>query len=234
MEGATHARLFCATTIVGEQMGTAKQQIRLLVAGPRAPEANALHELLTQQQAIVIVGEALELSRVPELARSRRSEVVLLHACGPAFALEAIQGILAEIPDAKVLVVVNSFSLDEAEQILEHGARGVLAVDESYAQGIRAIHAVHDGEIWGSRALLSRIVATLIKHTIQVHALSRSALHLTERENEVVKLLRNGASNKEIASQLNISDKTVKTHLHNIYGKLRIHRRQKVHPGLLS
>jgi DNA-binding NarL/FixJ family response regulator len=214
-------------------MGTV-QRIQLLVAGPRLPETRDLHKLLTQQQAIVVVGETLEISRVPELARLRRPDVVLLHARGSEFALEAIRVILAQVPGAKLLVVANSFSLDEAALVLEHGARGVLAIGDSYDQGMRAIHAVHAGEIWGSRALLSRIVQTTIKHMIQVHSLSKSSLNLTERENEIVKLLRSGSSNKEIASDLGISDKTVKTHLHNIFGKLQIHRRQRILPALLS
>ena len=214
-------------------MGTI-QRIQLLVAGPRMPETLDLHQLLRKQQAIVVVGETLEISRVPDLIKSRAPDVVLLHARGPAFALKAIRVILAQVPDAKLLVVTNSFSLDEAALILEHGARGVMAVGEAYAQGIRAIRTVHAGEIWGSRGVLSQIVAASIKHTIQVHALSKSSLNLTERESEIVKLLRSGSTNKEIASQLSISDKTVKTHLQNIFGKLQIHRRQQILPALIS
>lgn len=214
-------------------MGTA-ERIQLLVAGPCMPETRALHQLLTQQQAIVVVGETLEISRVPELAWLWKPDVVLLHAREVEFALEATRVILAQVPNAKLLVVANSFTPDEATLVLEHGARGVLPVSEAYAQGIRAIHAVRAGEIWGSRALLSRVVQASIKHAIPMHALSRSSLILTERESEIVKLLRTGSSNKEIASHLSISDKTVKTHLHNIFGKLQIHRRQKILPLLLS
>jgi DNA-binding NarL/FixJ family response regulator len=214
-------------------MGTV-QGIQLLVAGPRMPETRALTQLLAQQQAIVVVGETLEISRVPALVRLWRPDVVLLHARGPAFALEVTRAILAQVPDAKLLVVATSFSLVEAELILEHGARGVVPAGDSFAQGLRAIRAVHAGEIWGSRALLSRIVQTSIKQTLPMHSLSKSSLNLTERENEIVKLLRSGSTNKEIASQLSISDKTVKTHLHNIFGKLHINRRQKILPTLLS
>lgn len=213
-------------------MGSVQQLIRLLIVGPCSTDASALHELLTRQHAIVVVGETLEVSRVPELERSRRPHVILVQAHGIDFALEAIQAILGQVPDARILVVVTSFSLDEGELILQRGARGILAADEAYDQGTRAIREVHAGEIWGSRALLSRIVRTLVRHTVQVHALSKSSPNLTERENEIVTLLRNGSSNKEIAAQLNISDKTVKTHLHNVFGKLQIHRRQKILPAL--
>jgi DNA-binding NarL/FixJ family response regulator len=160
--------------------------------------------------------------------------VVLLHTGATDSAAEAIGFILAQDSDARLLLVARSFSLDQAVLVLEHGARGLLAAGDVYAQGLRAIRAVHGGEIWGSRALLSRIVHSSIRHTALVHAHEKSSLSLTERESEVIKLLRSGSSNKEIASHLRISDKTVKTHLQNIFGKLQIHRRQQVLPALLS
>lgn len=210
------------------------QVIRLLVAGPRTSEARALDQLLTRQHAIVVVGETIDLSRLPDLARSQPHDVILLHARGPESALDEIRVILAQIPEARLLVVVSSFTLDEAALILEHGARGVVAIDDAFPQGLRAVRAVHGGEIWGSRAILSRIVQASIRHTMQVHALSSSSLNLTQREGEIVNLLRSGSSNKEIATELQISDKTVKTHLHNIFGKLQIRRRQQILPALLS
>jgi LuxR family transcriptional regulator of csgAB operon len=93
---------------------------------------------------------------------------------------------------------------------------------------------VHGGEIWGSRCVLSQIAQRSIEHTRQIYALSKSSLKLTERESEIVRLLQDGSTNKEIAQQLCISDKTVKAHMHNIFGKLQIHRRQMILPAFPS
>ena len=202
--------------------------------GPRLPETRALDALLAQQQAIVVVGEVLELAKAAETVRLLRPDVILLHTLGVDFAVEAIGVILARVANARLLLVTHTSCADTAVQLLEHGARGLLLPGDVYAQGMRAIHALHRGEIWGSRALLSRIVQGSIKHTTQVHAHEKSSLSLTERESEVIKLLRSGSSNKEIAAQLKISDKTVKTHLQNIFGKMQIHRRQQILPALLS
>ena len=210
------------------------RELQLLVAGPFVPETRKLHKVLTQQRSVVVVAETLEISRVPEMARIWRPDVVLIHTPTPDLAIEAVRSILSELPEAKLLVVTNMLNLDDARLILEHGARGILEVEMAYAQGMRAVRAVEGGEIWASRALMSRIVESAIKHTMQMHAINRSSVNLTERETEIVTMLRMGSSNKEIATDLAISEKTVKAHLHNIYGKLRIHRRQKLLPALLS
>lgn len=210
------------------------QKTRLLIVGPRAPQTHALDQLLSKQRAIVVVGEVLEIGKTSESVRLLKPDVILLHTLGVDFALESIRVILSQVPGASLLVVTRDTSADAAVLMLEHGARGLLPLGEVYAQGLRAIHAVHAGEIWGSRALLSRIVQATIKRTTLVHAHEKSALSLTERESEVIKLLRSGLSNKEIAAQLRISDKTVKTHLQNIFGKMQIHRRQQILPALLS
>ena len=210
------------------------QNIRLLILGARAPETQALDQLLALQGTIVVVGEIPEIAKTTESVRLLKPDVILLHALRVDVALEAIRVILSHVPSARLLVVTGATSADDAVLMLEHGARGLLPPSDLHAQGLRAIHAVHAGEIWGSRALLSRIVQGSIKHTKRVHAHEKSSLSLTERESEVIKLLRSGSSNKEIAAQLRISDKTVKTHLQNIFGKMQIHRRQQILPALLS
>ena len=183
--------------------------IRLLILGSRVAETRALAPLLAQQHAIVVVGEVLEITRAAESVRLLKPDVILLHTPGADFALEAISNILSQVPSARLLLVTCAIRSDDAVFMLEHGACGLLPRSDVQAQALRAIHAVHAGEIWASRALLSRIVQGTIKHTTLVHAHEKSALNLTERESEIIKSLRSGLSNKEIAAQLNISRQAV-------------------------
>jgi len=217
--------------------------IRLLIVQSLAPEKRALDELLALQNGIIVVAEVPEIAQTAEFVRRLKPDVIALHTRGVDGALHAIRGILSEAPNARLLLVTcatlatsatRAMTVDDAVLVLEHGARGLLPASDIAAQGLRAIHAVHAGEIWGSRALLSRMVQGSIKQTTLVHAHEKSSLSLTHRESEIAALLRSGASNKQIAAQLRISDKTVKTHLQNIFGKMQIHRRQHILPALLS
>jgi DNA-binding NarL/FixJ family response regulator len=200
----------------------------LLTAGSRSTEARALEELLRQQMDIDVVAECPEILNLADLAWKHAPHVILLHVRGVRFAVEVIDEILTRLPDAKLLLVVPSVSSRSAARLLEHGARGVLSPEQEVSQGIRAVRSIRAGEIWGSRTVLSKVAETGIRHAMEVQSHSKSMLNLTEREREILDLLRVGSSNKEIAAQLNISDKTVKTHLQHIFSKLQMRRRQIV------
>lgn len=214
------------------QSAEPQPHIRLLILGPRAPEEDGLDQLLAQQHAIAVVGKVLEIGNCGESVRLHKPDVTMVRALDVDVALDATRNILARTPSARLLLITHAASADIAVRMLEHGACGLLPPRDVHAQGLRAIHAVYGGEIWGSRALLSGMLQSSIQHTVLVHAREKSASSLTERESEIVKLLRVGASNKQIAAQLRISDKTVKTHLQNIFGKMQIHRRQQILPAL--
>lgn len=208
------------------------------MVGQTSPETLALQALLARQQAIKVVGEAAQMRRAIQAICLFKPDVIVLHATSVDSAFQAIRAILSDAPSATILLVTaatdTDTDTDTEMRMLEHGARGLLAAADIHAQGLRAIHAVYAGELWGSRAVLSQIAQRTIKHTALAHAHEKSASNLTERESEIATLLRSGASNKQIAAQLRISDKTVKTHLQNIFGKLQIHRRQQILPALLS
>ena len=202
--------------------------IRLLTAGSTSTQSLGVEDLLQQQTDIVVAAKTPEILSIAELAWKHAPHVILLHVRGMQFALEVIDAILIRIPDAKLLLVLPSVNSAQAVRILEHGARGVLCAAEEFSQVIRAIRAIHSGELWGSRTVLSLVAETGIRHAMETQSHSKSLVNLTEREREIVTLLRIGSSNKEIASQLKISDKTVKTHLQHIFSKLQIRRRQIV------
>jgi two-component system NarL family response regulator len=206
----------------------ATHKIRLLIAGPRSTEARALEELLAQQMDIDVVETAPEILNVAELALKHAPHVILLHVRGVQFAREVIDELLLRLPDARLLLVLPAFDAMQAAHLLQHGAYGLLSAAQEFSQGIRAIRAVYAGELWSSRTVLSAIAQSGIRHAMETQTHSKLMMQLTEREREVVELLRGGSSNKQIALQLNISDKTVKTHLQNIFGKLQVRRRQMI------
>jgi len=201
--------------------------------GYRSPEARAFEDFLQQQGDIKVVGTCNELQKIPEVAWKCLPHVMLMYLRGTQLAVQGIRGVLTELPEARILLITPTCSTQEATEVIEGGAWGVIAFAEMGSQGVRAIRTIRGGEIWGSRKVLSSIVNAKVRHATEQITQSKAMQTLTGREGEIVKLLQSGASNKEIAARLNISDQTVKTHLHNIFSKLNVTSRNKILTKLL-
>lgn len=198
-------------------------RLRVLLTGPATRELHAVDSWFARQDSIVLVGNGHhdgEANRPPDL--------IVLRAQRGADALRRVGEMLAQHEGARIVVVARWLEEEDAAQLLAEGARGVLSVDDLPLRGLRALRDVVKGEIWGPRSALSRIVNASIRQSLKEKAVTKGLPGLTAREISIVSLLQRGSSNKEIAANLGISDKTVKTHLQNIYGKLHVRRRQEI------
>ena len=111
-------------------------------------------------------------------------------------------------------------------EALQLGAKGYLTKTLTRADLLKAIRSTHAGELWAERRVLTQTLEDLLERLNNLHGSIRDAREiLTEREQEVVRWVIQGMTNKEIASQLGISEKTVKTHLSNIFSKLKVSKR---------
>ncbi|HEX6794247.1 MAG TPA: response regulator transcription factor [Casimicrobiaceae bacterium] len=110
---------------------------------------------------------------------------------------------------------------------LRFGGSGCVRMDGPRSELVNAIDAVHDGEIWVSRRMLSTAFRQLL-HTTRRSDADELHRRLSLREREIVDWMRHGMSNKQIARELGISDMTVKTHVHNIFHKLEISGRLRL------
>lgn len=118
-------------------------------------------------------------------------------------------------PSCPALAVVTFTEDDELAELLSLGYRGYHLPDSSPHHLKEAIHAVHAGEVWAAR----RIV---------VHAFNLPAPNLTPRQSEVIQLIRSGYSNKRIAAQLSMSEKTVKAHVSAVLEKFGVKNRMEL------
>jgi NarL family two-component system response regulator LiaR len=106
------------------------------------------------------------------------------------------------------------------------GAKGCLSKSLSHKDLVKAIRVTYAGEIWARRKVLAETLESLRQKTQEMNlSLSEMQGALTDREQEIVRWVIQGMTNKEIAARLGISDKTVKTHLSNVFSKLKISRR---------
>lgn len=132
--------------------------------------------------------------------------------------------IFAQQPDARILVISESFPEDHAFALLRLGVKGLLTYNEMDGQLTRALEAVSRGGYWVPRVTLSKFVDSLLVSQNEVKAINSPA-RVSPRERDVLDALLRNESNKEIASRLNISERTVKFHVSNLLSKYSVGRR---------
>ena len=124
------------------------------------------------------------------------------------------------IPGTRILVLASRSNDETIQRVLRAGASGILGKHVLYPTLVRAIHAVAAGEVWADRHATSEALAGLTDSFPKT-----SKTGLTRREQQIAEACGHGLRNKEIASRLNISSKTVKSHLNNIFRKLQLENR---------
>jgi len=203
------------------------EHIKVVIAGNHRIFREGLRLILHREKDIQIVGEAVNGLQTIDVVNDLKPDVVLLYIIMPKMdGIEIIPPIRQKSPKTKVLML-NSL-MDEAVifKALKMGAKGYISNDERSSDLIKAIEAVHQGQVWIERKLMS----TFFDHEAIADSKGQN-LHgrtkegVTPREQEVLSHLATGCTNKEIAQDLFISEKTVKTHLSSIFRKLKVTRR---------
>jgi DNA-binding NarL/FixJ family response regulator len=190
--------------------------IRILLADDHPVVRDGIRNRLAREEDFVVAGEAANGEEAIRQARRLSPDVVLLDVAmpgpGPVPVMEALH---QAVPAAKVLVL-SAFDDDEyVFGMLAAGAAGYALKDERLSTLVEAIRAVARGETW-----LSPRVASKVTHRAVGQESEAAGTPLTEREQEVLRLMAEGRENVEIAGALVISERTVKFHVGNIYTKL--------------
>jgi len=184
--------------------------IRVILADDHAVVRSGLVQLLSTADDIEVVATACDGNEAVELWRQHRPEVALMDLSMPdTDGIEAIRRIRAENEDA-IVVVLTSFS--DRERILDAldaGAIGYLLKDAEPDELIRGVRAAARGE--------APLAPKAARAVLTARATGRPAEDLTPREREVLTLVAQGKANKQIARELGISEKTVKTHLTRVF-----------------
>jgi DNA-binding NarL/FixJ family response regulator len=136
-----------------------------------------------------------------------------------------IANILERYPTARLLVVAEKFAQAESHSLLRQGAKGLLTYADAREQLARALPSIADGGFWVPRALLSRFIDSILTNSNGQRIKTELATQLSRREHEVLDAVLLNLANKEIASKLNISERTVKFHVSNILNKFSVRRR---------
>ncbi len=189
--------------------------IRILIADDHAVVRQGLRMFLALDPEFQIVGEASDGAEALEMARALRPDVVLMDLLMPVMdGIEATAAIRRELPDTEVLALTSVLEDGSVVGAVRAGAIGYLLKDAKAAELCRAIRAACAGQV----QLPPRVAERLLR---EVRA-PIGPESLTEREVEVLRLLAEGRSNREIAEALTITEKTVKSHVSSILGKLGV------------
>jgi two-component system, NarL family, response regulator LiaR len=193
--------------------------IRVLIAEDHAIVRKGVRTLLSLEKDIEVIGEAANGREAVEQVGNLNPDVVLMDLVMPELdGIQAIQQIRTIHPGAKVLVLTSFATDDKIFPAIKAGALGYLLKDSDPAELARAIRQVNAGEY-----SLHPIIARKVLQELNLSPKNPpTAQPLTEREVEVLRMVAQGKSNRQIADELVLSLGTVRAHLSNILGKLHL------------
>ena len=197
-----------------------KHRIKILVADDHPVVRRGLQSLLARQERLTIVGEAADGEEALQKALALLPDVILLDISMPRRdGLEVAAMLRKEAPRIKVLILSVHSNKEYIFRIIQAGAHGYVSKEAAPEELLRAIESVYSGETFFSPEIARAALNQLVNNGGRKEPFGQ----LTGREREVLVLIAQGQSNKEIASQLGIGVRTIETHRERIMRRLDIH-----------
>ena len=194
-------------------------QIRVLIADDHAMFRAGLRKLLEAEAGFDVVGEAENGVSAMALTRKLVPDVLLLDFAMPGMSgVEVLRELSTDAGSTRTVVLTASIAPHEMTDVLQHGAAGVLMKTAATELLYECVRSVASGHYWVGRDTVGSIVEALAASRRSVKSGARP-FGLTMRELEVVRLVGEGCSNREIGNRLHISEDTVKHHLSRIFDK---------------
>lgn len=202
------------------------QPVRVLIVDDRPIFRAGVRGMLKDFPEIEIAGEATNGREAVERCRRLRPDVVLMDLQMPEMGgIVATRLIKADDPNRTILALTVSEAEEDVVDMVAAGAAGYVLKDVDPVTLARSILEAHKGRFHVDDALMHRVILRLAETMQREAGLHQLSEPLTEKELQIVRLLRKGKTNRSIAVELGVSQGTVKTHVRNIYRKLRVRSR---------
>ncbi len=170
-----------------------------------------------------VIGEAADGRAVLKLLEDLSPDIVIMDISMPDLnGIDATRRITADHPKVKVIALSMHYDKQFVSEIFKAGASGYLLKDCAFDELEHAIRVVIDNKTYVNPQIASLVVESLVSQPSAINTGTQSFSLLTEREREVLQLIADGNSTKQIASQLNVSAKTIESHRRQVMGKLNI------------
>ena len=195
--------------------------IRILLADDHKIVRDGLRTLIGKEAGMEVIGEAENGRKALKMAEKIRPNVVIIDVTMPDMnGIEATKKMVTEIPGVKVIALSMHSDRRFVLGMLEAGASGYLMKDCAFDELAKAVRSVSTGQTYLSPSIADVLVKGYLDKVNEKLSVARSPL--TEREREILQLLAEGRSSKEIAAHLGVSVKTVETHRRNMMQKLNM------------
>lgn len=203
------------------------ERIKVLIVDDHRVVREGLSAILQSKENIQVLGEAQDGQEAVEKARSLLPDVILMDVSMPKMTgVEATRIIKREFPHIGIIALTMYEEQQYIFDLVRGGATGYLLKDSDSDQIVKAIQSVYRGESLIHPSVASKILAEFSLLAQKKGKKSGWVEHdLTEREITVLRLVADGKTNKEIANNLDLSEKTVKNHVRNIFHKLQVYDR---------
>lgn len=199
-------------------------KIRILLADDHTILRDGIRSLIEDEPDMEVIGEAEDGITVVKLANTLKPDVILMDLAMPLLnGLEATRQIRKNNPQAKILILTMHENEEYIRQVLAAGAMGYILKDAAARELLGAIRSVNKGEVVLSPAITRLIVTDYLRWGDL--STQDSSDGLTDRERQILQLIAEGYTNKQIADILSISIKTVQAHRLNLMKKLDLHDR---------
>ena len=200
-------------------MWGAKLSINILLADDHRMVREGLIQLLDLEKELKVIGEAGDGYECLNLTNKLKPDIVLLDLNMPNLdGLQVLEIMKQQKMDCKIIILTIHKEIDYLVKALDVGCEGYVLKDSDFDTLKNAIISVYNGDTYIEPTLTPMLNASLAERDVLRDKLNE----LTKREIEVLKMITGGALNKEIASTLNISERTVKNHVSNIFKKINV------------
>jgi DNA-binding NarL/FixJ family response regulator len=199
-------------------------KLRIILAEDHKTVREGIKILINLQPDMVIIGEAGDGEAAIKMTEELNPDIVIMDVSMPEMnGLKATKRLKREFPDVKVLTLTRHTDDGYLQQLIQAGSNGYVLKQSAPTELIRAIRLVSQGDSYLDPALTEKVMGGYIRQSNALRGAKK--VELTDRETEVLRLVAWGYSNKEIATRLEISVKTVEAHKANAMAKLNIKSR---------